>query len=180
MNKILSFCFALSLIAAFSSCKPKQSAYQSVYEAAKERDMEDNAYSAPATTAPSQPVYPVYNYEPTTNITEESVRTEKITPVYSSDANGLKTYSIVIASLSVKPNAEALKALMEQQGYNIILAQNDSGMYRVIIGSYDDKASAVNAKNQIENKFRSMGSTDYLRKTFGIPFNDLWILQRAY
>lgn len=176
MNKIFSFCFALSIIAALASCKPKQSAYQSVYEAAKEREMNQEEEITTTTTVTSQPVYPVYNYEPT----EETVKTEKITPVYSSDANGLKTYSVVIASLSVKPNAEALKALMEQQGYNIILAQNDSGMYRVIIGSYDDKSSAINEKNRIESKFRNMGSTEYLRKTYGIPFNDLWILQRSY
>lgn len=178
MNKIFGFCFALSLIAALASCKPKQSAYQSVYEAAKEREVSDNQTDNTAsTTVSSQPVYPVYNYEPAT---QEAVRTEKITPVYSSDANGLKAYSVVIASLSVKPNAEALKALMEQEGYNIILAQNDSGMYRVIIGSYDDKNTAVSEKNRIESKFRAMGSTEYLRKTYGIPFNDLWILKRAY
>lgn len=176
MNKIFGFCFALSLIAALASCKPKQSAYQSVYEAAKEREIDQNQAETTTTTTSSQPVYPVYNYEPS----QETVRTEKITPVYSSDANGLKTYSVVIASLSVKPNAEALKALMEQEGYKIILAQNDTGMYRVIIGSYDDKNAAASEKNRIESKYRSMGSTEYLRKNYGIPFNDLWILQRSY
>ena len=180
MNRIFGFCFALSLIAALASCKPKQSAYQSVYEAAKEREITQNesatSTTGTSTTVSSQPVYPVYNYEPT----QETVRTEKITPVYSSDANGLKAYSVVIASLSVKPNAEALKALMEQEGYHIILAQNDSGMYRVIIGSYDDKSTAVAEKNRIESKYRAMGSTEYLRKNYGIPFNDLWILQRSY
>lgn len=174
MNKIFGFCFALSLVALLGSCKSKESAYQSVYEAAKEREMTD----VTPTVTTTQPVYPVYNYEPVE--VEETVRTEKITPVYSSDANGLKTYSVVIASLSVKPNAEALKALMEQQGYNVILAQNDTGMYRVILGSYDDKSSAVNQKNQIQSSFRNQGTTDYLRKTYGIPFNDLWVLQRAY
>lgn len=177
MNKVAGFCFALSMIGALSSCKPKQSAYQSVYEAAKEREMDKNIYTAPATPSTGQPVYPVYSYDPSA---DESVRTEKIVPVYTSDAYGLKNYSVIIASLSVKPNAEALKALMEQQGYNVILAQNETGMYRVIIGSFDDKTAAINAKNQVENRFRSMGPTDYLRKSFGIPFNDLWILQRAY
>ena len=69
---------------------------------------------------------------------------------------------------------------MEQEGYNIILAQNEQGMYRVIIASYDDKASAVNSRNAIREKYLAKGSSDFLRKTYGIPFEDLWILQRQY
>lgn len=180
MNKLTGFCLALTLIAAFTSCKSKQSAYKSVYEAAKERELEENTVTPTKTDTytTSSPVYPVYNNDE--DVTQESVRTEKITPVYSSDASGLKAYSVVIASLSVKPNAEALKARMEQEGYHVILAQNESGMYRVIISSYNDKVSAVNDRNQIRNKFLGMGSSESLRKTYGIPFDDLWILQRSY
>ena len=175
MNKLIGFGLALSLIVGFGSCKPKQSAYKSVYEAAKERELEENTTST-NTTPTSTPTYPTYS----SDASSEKVRTEKITPVYESDASGLRAYSVVIASLSVKPNAEALKARMEQEGYNIILAQNDSGMYRVIIASYDDKAAAVNERNIIRDKFLSKGSSDVLRKTYGIPFDDLWILQRQY
>lgn len=174
MNKLLGLGLGLSLIVAFGSCKPKQSAYKSVYEAAKERELEENKTNT--TSSSSTPVYPTYS----SNYENEPVRTEKITAVYDSDASGLRSYSVVIASLSVKPNAEALKARMEQEGYNVILAQNPQGMYRVIIASSDDKASAVNQRNQIREKFLSMGSSDTLRKTYGIPFDDLWILQRQY
>lgn len=172
MNKLLGFGLMLSMLVAFGACKPKQSAYKSVYESAKEREVEENKSTAPA----SKPVYPAYN----TDVSNEAVRSEKIRPVYESDAAGLRAYSVVIASLSVKPNADALKARMEQEGYNIILAQNEQGMYRVIISSYDDKASAVNSRNAIRDKYLAMGSSDYLRKTYGIPFEDLWILQRQY
>jgi Uncharacterized protein conserved in bacteria len=173
MNKYLGFGLALSLLVAFGSCKPKQSAYKSVYEAAKERELEENRTQA---ATPSTPTYPAY----TSNVENEPVRTEKITPVYEADAAGLRAYSVVIASLSVKPNAEALKARMEQEGYKVILAQNPQGMYRVIIGSFDDKASAVNERNAIRDRYLSMGSSDDLRRTYGIPFDDLWILQRQY
>lgn len=174
MNKLLGLGLVLSLLVAFGSCKPKQSAYQSVYEAAKERELDENKTTTTSTN--SKPVYPTYS----SNYENEPVRSEKITAVYDSDASGLRAYSVVIASLSVKPNAEALKSRMEQEGYNVILAQNPQGMYRVIIASYDDKASAVNDRNVIRDKFMSMGSTDFLRKTYGIPFDDLWILQRQY
>lgn len=171
MNKLLGIGLALSLLVGFGSCKPKQSAYKSVYEAAKERELDENKSTAPVTT----PAYPTYS-----NVESEPVRSEKITPVYETDASGLRAYSVVIASLSVKPNAEALKTRMEQEGYRVILAQNAQGMYRVIIASYDDKASAVNERNAIRDKYLSMGTSDTLRKTYGIPFDDLWILQRQY
>ncbi len=173
MNKLLGFGLALSLLVTFGSCKPKQSAYKSVYESAKERELEEN--KAQPTTVTKQPTYPAY-----TDASTEKVRPEKITPVYASDAAGLRAYSVVIASLSVKPNAEALKARMEQEGYKIILAQNEQGMYRVIIASYDDKAAAVNQRNAIRDKYLASGSADVLRRTYGIPFDDLWILQRQY
>lgn len=174
MNKLLGFGLALSLLVAFGSCKPKQSAYKSVYEAAKERELEENK-AQPAAPVTKQPTYPAY-----TDASNEKVRTEKITPVYDTDAAGLRAYSVVIASLSVKPNAEALKARMEQEGYKIILAQNEQGMYRVIIASYDDKVAAVNQRNAIRDKYLASGSADALRRTYGIPFDDLWILQRQY
>ncbi len=69
---------------------------------------------------------------------------------------------------------------MEQEGYKIILAQNEQGMYRVIIASYDDKVAAVNERNTIRDKYLASGSSDVLRRTYGIPFDDLWILQRQY
>lgn len=173
MNKLIGFGLALSLLVVFGSCKPKQSAYKSVYEAARERELEENKTSDNSSV--TKPAYPAYNAG-----ADEKVRTEKITPVYDSDANGLRAYSVVVASLSVKPNAEALKSKLEQEGYNIILAQNESGMYRVIIASYDDKGSAVNQRNTIRDKYLAKGSSDMLRKTYGIPFDDLWILQRQY
>lgn len=175
MNKLIGFGLALSLLVVFGSCKPKQSAYKSVYEAAKERELEENKTSENSSNV-TKPAYPAYNV----NVADEKVRTERITPVYDADADGLRAYSVVVASLSVKPNAEALKSKLEQEGYDIILAQNESGMYRVIIASYDDKASAVNQRNAIRDKYLAKGSSDMLRRTYGIPFDDLWILQRQY
>lgn len=171
MNKLLGISLALSLIIGFSSCKPKQSAYKSVYEAAKERELEDNKTTEPV----SKPAYPAYN-----STSDEPVRTEKIKPVYDTDASGLKRFSVVIASLSVKPNADALKSRIEADGYKVIIAQNESGLYRVIIASFDTKSEAVAKRNEIKSSYESKGSTDFLRKTYNIPFDDLWILERLY
>lgn len=151
------------------SCKPKQSAYKQVYEAAKEKEMQQSA-SEPTVVKDAASLPPV----------EVSVRKEKVEPVLASDAPNLKKFSVVIASLSVKLNAESLKSRMQNEGYNVILAENEQGMYRVIVASYDDKSSAASTRDQIFQKYSAKGNTDYLRRTYGVPFNDLWILERQY
>ena len=167
------FHFALllaTLMVLGTSCKPKQSAYKQVYEAAKEKEMQQTA-SQPSTVVKDASSLPPV---------EVSVRKEKVEPVYPTDAAGLRRYSVVIASLSVKLNAESLKSRMENEGHQVILAQNEQGMYRVIVASYDDKGQAAAKREEIYNKYSAIGNTDYLRKTYGVPFNDLWILERQY
>ena len=170
-KKLIGIGLALAFLIAFGSCKPKQSAYKSVYEAAKERKMEENTVSStpvskPATTTPSY--------------SSETVRKEKVTPVYESDANGLKAYSVVVAAMAMKPGAESLKERFGNDGYNIILVRNDQGMFRVIIASYDSKEQAVAKKNEILEKYHAMGDVSALKSKYGIPFNAWWILQREY
>jgi len=167
------FHYALILAALMvlgTSCKPKQSAYKQVYEAAKEREMQQTASQPTTVVKDASPLPPV----------EVSVRKEKVEPVYATDAAGLKKYSVVIASLSVKLNAESLKERMVNEGHPVILAQNEQGMYRVIVASYDDKQEAVAKREEIYSTYSAKGDTDYLRRTYGIPFNDLWILERQY
>lgn len=167
------FHYALILAALMvlgTSCKPKQSAYKQVYEAAKEREMQQTASQPTTVVKDASPLPPV----------EVSVRKEKVEPVYATDAAGLKKYSVVIASLSVKLNAESLKERMENEGHPVILAQNEQGMYRVIVASFDDKPEAVAKREEIYSTYSAKGDTDYLRRTYGVPFNDLWILERQY
>ncbi len=165
--------FALAIAATLvlgTSCKPKQSAYKQVYEAAKEREMQQTASQPTTVVKEASPLPPV----------EVSVRKEKVEPVYATDAAGLKKYSVVVASLSVKLNAESLKTRMQNEGYNVILAQNEQGMYRVIVASYDDRESAAAMRDEIYSKYSALGTTEHLKRTYGVPFNDLWILERQY
>ena len=171
MKKVFQISLALLCLSFIAtSCKPKQSAYKSVYEAAKEREMQETSNESNTVVKSAGTLSPV----------EVSVKKEKVTPVYSSDAAGLKSFNVVIASLGVKLNAESLKSRMENEGYPVILAQNEEGMYRVIVASYDDKQSAAMKRNEIYEKYSKKGDTDYLRRNYGVPFNDLWILQREY
>ena len=172
MNKksLLLCLFSACLITWGTSCKPKQSAYKSVYEAAKERDMEENTQTNPSDS------YSIPAYSAST----EEVRKEKITPVYERDASGLKLYNVVIAAMLMKPNAEALKQRVENEGYNVILVQNQEGFFRVIIASSDSKNEAIAKRNQILSQFNAEGDIEMLRVKYGIPFTDWWILQREY
>lgn len=69
---------------------------------------------------------------------------------------------------------------MENEGYSVILAENEQGMYRVIVASYDSKEQAAAKREEIYNKYSAKGDTDFLRRTYGVPFNDLWILERDF
>jgi cell division protein FtsN len=171
MNNLISISIILAAIIGFTSCKPKESAYKSVYEAAKERELAENKN----TETVSKPAYPTYNPN-----SDAPVKVEKINPVNASDASHLKTYSVVVASLSVKPNADILKSKIEKDGYKVILAQNESGLYRVIVASYNDKSQAAAERDQIKKDYFSKGDSEYLMKTYNIPFDDLWILERQY
>lgn len=169
MKRIHLALILVTLLLVGVSCKPKQSAYKQVYEAAKQKEMQEAA-SQPTVVKDASPLPPV----------EVSVRKEKVEPVYATDAAGLRKYSVVIASLSVKLNAESLKSRMEDEGHKIILAENEQGMYRVIIASYDDRSVAESKREEIYSQYSAKGNTEYLRKTYGVPFNDLWILEREY
>lgn len=172
-KKITGIGLVLAFLLIFGACKPKQSAYKSVYEAAKEREMEESAANQNQIYVSSQPAI-------SSMYTSAPVKVEKVTPVTSNDEANLRAYSIVVAAMSMKPNAESLKNRLQAEGYNIILVQNEQGMYRVIIASYDDKDQAIARKNEILSSFSTLGDPETLRQKYGIPFNDWWILQRGY
>ena len=177
MKKLILIGVVASFVIAFGSCKPKQSAYKSVYEAAKDREMDDNTTSATneEVASVSKPAT-----SPSYSSSTESVRKEKVEPVYESDANNLRSYSVVVAAMAMKPGAESLKQRFTNDGYNVILARNEQGMYRVILASYDSKEQAVAKKNEILNNYLSSSDIATLKSRYGIPFNDWWILQREY
>lgn len=156
MNKIWLFGAAFSLVLAFGSCKPKQSAYKAAYEQAKEKEM-----SEPVVVEEEEEVVTVS--KPRTS--NASVRQEKVTAISGEDASGLKRYSVVIGSFKNKTNAVALKERMQNAGYSPILAQNDQGMLRVIVTSFNDKADAADSRDAIKAKYAP-------------NFQDAWLLER--
>jgi len=149
----LLWSFALVFLFFFSSCKPKESAYKAAYEAAKARDIQDN----PVVDEVTPITKPVDDYYSSST---DAVQKEKITIV---DGSGIQQFSVVIGSFLNKTNAVSLKNRMANQGFSPILAQNSMGMYRVIVSTFGDKASAAAERARIKDRYYP-------------DFQDAWIL----
>lgn len=146
---MLGVCVALT----FSSCKSSESAYKKAYEKAKQQEQAEPQQAAPVEEKAPVVVAPVE-----TKVVESApadVRQEKVTLV---SGNGLKDYSVVCGSFGVRANAENLQQYLGGQGYSALVvfnaqANNGSGMYRVIVGTYDTYAAAAAARDAFKAKY---------------------------
>lgn len=162
----MGLCVAL----AFSSCKSSQSAYRKAYEKAQQQELANQQQEAapveaiPVVTAPTEPV--VVESVPVA-APQNDVRHEKVTVV--SGADGLLDYSIVCGSFGIKANAEGLKAYLEGEGYSPVIVFNAAAaMYRVVVSTYADRASAAAARDAFKAKYPN-------RK----DFQGSWLLYRV-
>lgn len=159
MRKAFAFVMAAGLLLTFGSCKSKQSAYKAAYERAKPKEVVsavEEVEEEPVMTAPSA------------KHSGAAVTTEKVTAVEASDATNLKKYSVVIGSFINKTNATSLRDQMIDKGFNAFLAQNEKGMYRVIVASYPTKAQAAEERDRIKAKYASANL-----------YQDAWLLENA-
>lgn len=150
MKKSLMLCAGLCLAMAMASCSgSKESAYKKAYEKAMAQEAQQTEVAAPQEEAPV--VTPLVE-KPATQTTvidntdNATVRTEAVTLV---DGNGLKDFSVVVGSFSLKSNALGLQQRLKNQGHPAQVAYNPSiNYYRVIVSTFDNKASAVQSRNQ--------------------------------
>ena len=153
----------MCVVLAFSSCKSSESAYKKAYEKAKQQELAE-----PQQAAVAEQVAPVVAAPVEAKVVEAvpvGVRQEKVTVVSGS---ALKDYSVVAGSFGVKANAENLKAFLEKEGYNAVVAFNaEAAMYRVIVSTYADRTSAANARDAFKAKYPA-------RK----DFQGAWLLYR--
>ena len=137
------------------SCKSKQSAYKAAYEQAKEREISSDEPS-------EEEIAPV-----TKSKDAGETRQEKITPVEGEDGDAIKLYSVVIGSFKNRTNAFSLKERMQNEGYTPVLGENEQGMLRVIVTSFETKAEAEKSRDAIRSKYRP-------------NCQDAWVLERTY
>ena len=65
----------------------------------------------------------------------------------------LETFSVVCGAYSVKANAEGVKQTLVNEGYTAMVVYNaERNLYRVVIGTFDDRASAENLRDSFKAK----------------------------
>lgn len=142
-------CVAISMV----SCKSSESAYKKAYEKAKQQrqtEVQQQPVTTTTTTVtPATTVTPVQTVT-TAPVATENTRTENLTVV---NGSGLKAYSVVVGSFSIRANADNLQKTLQNNGYQAQIATNPQGMFRVIASTFDDLNSAVNSRNALRNQY---------------------------
>ena len=161
MKKLVVLGMGVCVALAFASCKSSESAYKKAYEKAKQQELAEPQVEAPVEVTPVVAA-------PVETKKAAGVRKEKVSVV--SGADGLKDYSVVCGSFGLKANAEGLKDFLDKEGYNATIAFNaETAMYRVIVNTFADRASAAQARDAFKAKYPS-------RK----DFQGAWLLYRIY
>ena len=144
------FVLGAAVLVAMSmvGCKSSESAYKKAYE--KARQQQTTQVTTPQETTTVQTVQPVQSVTTTPVANTETTRSESLTLVSGA---GLKAYSVVVGSFSIKANAENLQRKLANAGYNAQIAANPQGMYRVIASTYDDMGSAVQSRNSLRAQY---------------------------
>ena len=129
MKKFFVMGLGLSAVFAMTSCKSSESAYKKAYEKAKQQQVVATEQEPTQTQTTTQvevtPVTPSTTTSTATNADVNTVRvqSENVTVV---SGNGLKAYSVVCGSFSLKANAEGLQKTLSNAGYNAQIAYNEA------------------------------------------------------
>ncbi len=150
MKKYLVLAFAMCVTMAFTSCKSSESAYKKAYEKAKQQELAQAQVTEPAEVTPVVAA-PVQSATPVTTVSSAVVRQEKVTVV---SGDGLKDFSVVCGSYGLKANADGLKNKLDADGYNALVVYNaEKNMYRVVVSTFNDKASAAQAREEFKARY---------------------------
>ena len=155
MKKIILSCLAVAATFVMFSCKSTESSYRAAYEKAKAQEAVAQQTSEPVS------VQPVVTTQTPANVDNSNVRSERLNVM---NGGTLKAFNVVCGSFKSLDNANNLRNTLVNAGYTAQVAQNpETGMYRVIASSFENKAAAT-------------VSRDKLRATY----KDAWLLYRTY
>ncbi len=155
-------CAALCAALMFTGCKSSESAYKQAYLKAKQQEELQQKQEAEAQAAAQEqennvvaPLEekPVTEGQVVDNADNVPVRQETVSVVAGS---GLKNFSVVVGSFSLKANAEGLQQTLNNQGYNAQVVVNNQvspAMYRVVATTFDSKGEAAASRNALQEKF---------------------------
>ena len=150
MKKLSFFAAVMCVAMAFTGCKSSESAYKKAYDKANANEATEVRTEPEQTYVPevTQVVEtPVTQTQVVDNMDNTPVRQEAVSVV---DGAGLKNFSVVVGSFSVRANAEGVQQRLKSAGYQAQLAYNqERNMYRVVASTFDSKNDAVNSRNQL-------------------------------
>ena len=160
MKKYTLFCAALCAAMLFTGCKSSESAYKQAYLKAKQQEELQQKQEAEAQAAKNEnnvvvPMEekPVTQTQVVDNADNVPVRQETVSVVAGA---GLKNFSVVVGSFSLKANAEGLQQTLNAQGYNaqiVINNQVSPAMYRVVATTFATKGEAAASRNALQEKY---------------------------
>lgn len=151
MKKYFVVCAGLCAALAFTSCKSSESAYKKAYEKAKAQETAQPVEQAPVNVVAPVEEKPVTETRVVDNMDNVQVRQESVSLVSGS---GLKNFSVVVGSFSVRANAEGLQAQLRDAGYDAQIVKNENrNMYRVVAATFDSKSEAAASRNQFRSKY---------------------------
>ncbi len=147
-------CAGLCAVMALTGCKSSESAYKKAYEKAKAQEAaQQTAPQEPVETNTVEPVVekPVDEVRVVDNADNVQVRQEKVSVI---DGSGLKNFSVVVGSFSLKANADGLQQRLKDKGYDAQVVKNDGrNMYRVVATTFDSKADAAASRNEFRSTY---------------------------
>ena len=151
MKKYMILCAGLCAAMAFTSCKSSESAYKKAYEKAKAQEaaaVETNTEANVVAPVEEKPIDEVRVVDNADNV---QVRQEQVSLI---DGSGLKNFSVVVGSFSLRANADGLQQRLKEAGYDAQVVKNtDRNMFRVVATTFEDKASAVQSRNELRAKY---------------------------
>ena len=151
MKKYMILCAGLCAAMAFTSCKSSESAYKKAYEKAKAQEAAAVETNTEANVVAPVEEKPIDEVKVVDNADNVSVRQEQVSLI---DGSGLKNFSVVVGSFSLKANADGLQQRLKESGYDAqIVKNNDRNMYRVVATTFADKSSAVQSRNELRGKY---------------------------
>ena len=160
MKKYTLFCAALCAAMLFTGCKSSESAYKQAYLKAKQQEELQQKQEAEAQAAKNEnnvvvPMEekPVTQTQVVDNADNVPVRQETVSVVAGA---GLKNFSVVVGSFSLKANAEGLQQTLNNPGYSAQVVVNNQvspAMYRVVATTFDTKGEAAASRNALQEKY---------------------------
>ena len=158
MKKYIVLCAGICAAMAFTSCKSSESAYKQAYLKAKAQEEVQTQTPAPQETVEQNVVTPLQERPATNtrvldNADNVSVRQENVTVISGA---GLKNFSVVVGSFSLRANADGLQQTLRSVGYDAQVVLNSAvqpAMYRVVATTFDTKAEAAASRNDLQAKY---------------------------